>query len=110
MLRRFIGIVFPQVTSRAESGTKSEIWIVMLRAPFHRLRTDHSGYPHRRMRFLIRQRPRIKVPIVKMLALVSPRPRPRPPLHDKIVGLFKQLAIVSEIRAVEELLAAGAPP
>src|SRR6266446_3709294 len=78
----------------------------MLRAPFHRLRTNHSRYPHRWMRFLIRQRPRINVPIVKVLALVSPRPGPGPRLHDKIVSLFEKLAIVSGIGVVEKLLAA----
>src|SRR5258708_36869170 len=80
----------------------------MLRAPLYSLRTNLSRYPHRRLRFLIRQRPRINVPIVKMLAFVSPRPGPRPRLHDKIVGLLEQLAIVGGIRVVEELLAACA--
>src|SRR5260370_4567308 len=80
----------------------------MLRAPFHRLRTNHSRYPHRRMRFLIRQRPWINVPIMKMLSLVAPWPGPRPCLHDKIVGLLEQLAVVRGIGVVEELLAAGA--
>src|SRR5260370_32601879 len=80
----------------------------MLRAPFHRLRTNHSRYPHRRMRFLIRQRPWINVPIMKMLALVAPWPGPRPCLHDKIVRLLEQLAVVSGIRVVEELLPARA--
>src|SRR5712692_6587564 len=80
----------------------------MLRAPFHRFRTNHAGYPHRRMRLLIPHRPRINVPIVKVLALVPPWSGPGPGLHDEVVGLLEKLAVVGGIGVVEKLLAAGA--
>ena len=80
----------------------------MLCAPLHRLRTERARNPHRRMRFLIRQRPRIHVAIMEMLALVAPRAGPRPGLHDKVMRLVEHLAVVGGIRVVEELLAARA--
>src|SRR5437660_1748990 len=60
------------------------------------------------MRFLVRQRPWIDVPEVEMLALVTPGSGPGPRLHDKIVRLFEQLAVVRGIGVIEELLTAGA--
>src|SRR5262245_40445885 len=77
----------------------------MLSAPFDGLGTDDPWNPHRRMRLLIRQCPRIHVAIVKMLALVAPGTRPRPRLHDEVVRFVEVLAIVRGIRVVEELLA-----
>src|SRR5580704_18559070 len=108
MLGSFVRVVIPQIAGRAERGAQSEIWIGLLRAPPHRLRAERSRNPHRRMRFLVRQRPRIHMPVMEMLALVAPRPRLGPRLHDKIVRLLEVFAVVRRIRVVEKLFAARA--
>src|SRR5271166_4433568 len=80
----------------------------MLGAPSYGLGAEGARNPHLRMRFLIRQRPRIYMPIVKMLALVAPWSRPGPRLHDKVVRLLEVLAVVCGIGVIEKLLAARA--
>ena len=45
---------------------------------------------------------------MKMFALVAPRPRLGPGLHNKVVGLVEQLAVIGRIGIIEKLLAARA--
>src|SRR5262249_45177985 len=105
---RFVGVVLPQVAGCRESRAESEVRISTLRAPQHGFRAERARNPHLGMWFLIRQRPRVHVAIVEMLALVTPGSRLGPRLHDKIVRFLEILPVVGRIRVVEELLAASA--
>src|ERR1700689_749772 len=80
----------------------------MLGAPLDGFGTEDARNPHRRLGLLIRQRPRIHVAIMKVLALVGPRTGPGPGLYDEIMHLVEHLAVVRRIGVVEELFGASA--
>src|SRR5689334_9520595 len=94
LFRGCIAIEIPQFYSRRECGTEADIGITMLGAPDHRLGANHAGNPDRRMRFLVRQRPRIHKAIGEMLTLPSKRSLARPGSQHQIVSFVEVLAIV----------------
>src|SRR5581483_4057967 len=71
---RFFRVVLPQIARGTQRSSKSEIRIRMFRAPQDGFGTQRARNPHRRIRLLVGQRPRIDVAIMEVLALVAPRP------------------------------------
>src|SRR6266540_5087665 len=45
------------------------------------------------------------MPVMEMLALITPRSRPSPRLDDKVMGFIEVLAVISWVGVVEKLLA-----
>ena len=80
----------------------------MCGTPLDGLRAQRPGNPHRRIGFLVGQRPRIDMAIMKMFALVAPRSRLGPGFDNKVVRFVEHLPVIGRIGIIEELLAARA--
>src|SRR5271166_4087662 len=94
VLERLVGIQVPHVAGRRQRGAEAEVGMALLGAPSDGLGAQRAGNPHLRMRLLIRQCPRIYMPVVKMFALIAPRSRPGPRLNDEVVRFLEVFAVV----------------
>ena len=79
----------------------------MLRGPLQRVLADRTWNPNRRVRLLVRSRPRVDVSILVVLAFPSEGPRGCPCLHDEIVCFLIALPVVRRRRVVCDAFATG---
>src|SRR6185312_6778389 len=93
LFARDLVVVVERLLSRFKFGREHDVGVSMLCRPGDGVAAQDTGNPDRRVRLLIRARPRVYVPVVVVLALPAERSRVCPCLDDEVVGFLEALPV-----------------